>query len=166
MNMINPLIATGCAIVCVAPATMAQEAAAKPTALQIVVGGVEIIDGTIQILKEVKDAETAAAANAGIKELVKLAKALDEASKNAAEPTEEEVPEIQKQLEKAEALAQQFVAQIQRLASNDLMTEELDTTLQEFMTVTGLDSMIGDGEGEDGEGAEDEEGETEEEVTE
>ncbi len=153
MNMINPFIAAGCAIVCVAPA-MAQEEVAKPTALQIIVGGVEIIDGSIKIMEEVKDAQSAEIATAAIKELNKLAAALDAASKNAADPTEEEVPEIQKQLEKAEALAQKFVAQIQRLASNDLMTDELDTALQEFMNVTGLYDKIGDGEGEDGEGGE------------
>ncbi len=151
--MLNPFVTAACAIVCVAPA-MAQEAAVKPTALQIVVGGVEIIDGSIQIMEEVKDAPSAAEATAGIKELNKLAAALDAASKNAADPTEEEIPEIQKQLEKAEALAQKFVAQIQRLASNDLMTDELDVALQEFMNLSGLNDLIGDGEGEDGESAE------------
>ncbi len=141
MNAYSPVIAVACVAI-VAPACYGQqEAAQKPTMTQIFEGMVAILNGAADVLKEAKDAETAAVAAEGIKELNKLAAGLDLVSDNV-EPTEEEMAKMNDLLGAVKAAALKVGAEVVRLSECDFESPELDAAFEEFAKITDLESLL------------------------
>lgn len=154
MNTISSM----CVIACVAPAALAQDtapeqaAAQQPTTMQIAQGGVALLQGSVDILKEAKDAASADVAAAGLDQLTAIAKKLDEASKNASKPSDSEIPALQKELAKSQELAKAFMAEASRIVEANVLTDKLKASITEFVKVTDLEKAL----------PSEEEGETEE----